>query len=107
MKKHETNVNNNFIALHGTSYLTEVLTQSIVFTKWGQYGLEKDSIVFCNFGQMTKLDQTTFESWSKILIAIPNSELWLWRSAEGVNHNLRRVAMDFGKISQLLDSKQS
>jgi protein O-GlcNAc transferase len=41
------------------------------------YGLPEDAFVFCNFGQIFKIQPKMFESWVNILKAVPNSVLWL------------------------------
>lgn len=102
LKEPLVNVENVQI-LNGASHLGDVLSQNIVFTTRNQYGLEAKSIVFCNFNQLFKLDPSTFESWLKIIRAIPNSVLWLLRYPKEVEDNLRTAAMNLGKNSIFLE----
>lgn len=92
----------NVQILNGASHPGDVLSKNIVFTTRGQYGLEAQSIVFCNFNQLFKLDPSTFESWLKIISAVPNSILWLLRYPKEVENNLRTTAMNLGKCLILL-----
>lgn len=83
--------------LNGASHPGDVLAKNIVFTTRAQYGLKPESIVFCNFNQLFKLDPSTFESWLKIISAVPNSTLWLLRYPKEVEENLRTAAINLGK----------
>ncbi len=64
----------------------EVPTKVILTTRL-QYGLPEDSVVYCNFNQLYKIDPQTFEMWCNIIKRVPNSVLWLLRfpSAGEVN----------------------
>jgi len=44
-----------------------------------QYSLPEDSVVYCNFNQLYKIDPQTLEMWIEILKRVPNSVLWLLR----------------------------
>ncbi len=41
------------------------------------FGLPETGFVFCNFGQIFKIQPKMFESWVRILKAVPSSVLWL------------------------------
>lgn len=98
LKESQLNVENVQI-LNGSSHPGDVIAQNLVFTTRAQYGLRTQSIVFCNFNQLFKLDPSTFESWLKIISAVKNSTLWLLRYPKEVEYNLRTAAMNLGNNS--------
>jgi predicted O-linked N-acetylglucosamine transferase (SPINDLY family) len=57
-----------------------------------EVGLPDDAIVFCSFNGAFKLNKETFDSWCRILSAVPNSVLWLLEYSEAVKNNLRNEA---------------
>ena len=62
-------------------------------TTRAQYNLPENTIVFCNFNQLYKIDPSTFDSWVQILNQVPNSVLWLLRfPAAGEGNILQTVA---------------
>jgi predicted O-linked N-acetylglucosamine transferase (SPINDLY family) len=54
-------------------------------------GLPEDAFVFCCFNNNYKITQEIFEVWMRLLAANPGSVLWLYRSNEDVERNLREV----------------
>ena len=44
-----------------------------------QYGISEDKFVFCNFGQLCKIDPQMFDVWMNLLKRVKNSVLWLLR----------------------------
>jgi protein O-GlcNAc transferase len=42
-----------------------------------ELGLPEDGFVFCSFNQTYKLNPETFDAWTRILLAVPGSVLWL------------------------------
>lgn len=61
-----------------------------------QYGLKEDSFVFCNFGQLYKIDPEIFDVWCNILKRVPNAVLWLLRFPGEGEANLRSEAFKRG-----------
>lgn len=51
-----------------------------------------DTVIFANFNQLYKLDPTTFRTWLRILLRVPNSVLWLLRFPDLGEANLLRTA---------------
>jgi predicted O-linked N-acetylglucosamine transferase (SPINDLY family) len=56
------------------------------------HGLPENAFVFCNFNQSYKLLPQMFESWMRILAAVPDSVLWLWDNNDVFVGNIRREA---------------
>lgn len=44
------------------------------------FGLPEKGVVFCSFNQTYKIDPVIFDAWMDILIRVPGSVLWLFRS---------------------------
>lgn len=61
-----------------------------------KYGISEDKFVFCNFGQLYKIDPVTFASWMSILKRVPNSVLWLLRFPPVAEQNLLAEARKLG-----------
>lgn len=57
-----------------------------------EVGLPDGAIVFCCFNQSYKLNPQTFDVWCRLLIAVPNSVLWLLESTATAKVNLEREA---------------
>lgn len=55
-------------------------------------GLPEDALVLGCFNQSFKVGPETFESWMRILHAVPNSLLWLLRDNAQASANLQREA---------------
>jgi protein O-GlcNAc transferase len=55
-------------------------------------GLPDTGFVFCNFNNGYKLTPSTWDSWMRILKAVPGSVLWLLESRPPFADNLRREA---------------
>jgi predicted O-linked N-acetylglucosamine transferase (SPINDLY family) len=58
--------------------------------------LPDDGVVFCSFNTTYKIVPRIFDSWMRILAAIPGSVLWLLGGTESVCRNLRREASQRG-----------
>lgn len=58
------------------------------------YGLNEESIVFCAFNNLIKIDNEVFDVWMTILQRVPNSQLWLSKpsGSKAAEENLRREA---------------
>jgi predicted O-linked N-acetylglucosamine transferase (SPINDLY family) len=52
-------------------------------------GLPQQGFVFCNFGNSSKIGQTVFEIWLRILAAVAGSLLWLKEGDESIRARLR------------------
>jgi len=61
-----------------------------------QWGLPDDALVMGNFNQSFKLSPQTFDAWTRILKAVPNSILWLLEDNAQAVANLRRGAQERG-----------
>ena len=55
-------------------------------------GLPETGFVFCCFNQSYKITPEVFDLWCRILLAVPNSVLWLLKPHEDAVANLRREA---------------
>jgi predicted O-linked N-acetylglucosamine transferase (SPINDLY family) len=51
-------------------------------------GLPEDAFVYCCFNNNYKILPITFDSWGRILKAVPNSVLWLFKDNEFARDNL-------------------
>jgi protein O-GlcNAc transferase len=60
--------------------------------KRSDFGLPEKSFVFCSFNHSFKIDPTIFDSWMKILKAVPKSVLWLLKSGPVTEGNLKKEA---------------
>jgi predicted O-linked N-acetylglucosamine transferase (SPINDLY family) len=61
-----------------------------------ELGLPPDGFLFCCFNNTYKITPDTFDSWMRILTAVPDSLLWLLGSCEPAERNLRREAEQRG-----------
>jgi len=57
-----------------------------------ELGLPEDGFVFCCFNNNFKILPQTFESWMRILKAVPDSLIWLFEDNESAAKNLRKEA---------------
>lgn len=57
---------------------------------------QQNTVVYCNFNQLTKLDRATFNVWMNILSAVPNSVLWLLKSPAAASERLLKYAKKAG-----------
>ncbi|VVC44615.1 O-GlcNAc transferase, C-terminal,Tetratricopeptide repeat,Tetratricopeptide repeat- [Cinara cedri] len=76
---------------HNTSYMYSLQMFPDGFIKHytrQMYNLPEDSIVYCYFGQLYKIDQTTLNMWTKILKGVKNSVLWLLRFVKDTENNI-------------------
>uniref|UniRef100_A0A8C5AY44 UDP-N-acetylglucosamine--peptide N-acetylglucosaminyltransferase 110 kDa subunit n=1 Tax=Gadus morhua TaxID=8049 RepID=A0A8C5AY44_GADMO len=74
----------------------EEVPRTIVVTTRSQYGLPEDSIVYCNFNQLYKIDPPTLQMWANILKRVPNSVLWLLRFPAVGEPNIQQYALNMG-----------
>jgi predicted O-linked N-acetylglucosamine transferase (SPINDLY family) len=65
------------------------------FTR-AELGLPEDKFVFCCFNNNFKITPETFERWMSILLAVPDSVLWLLQASEHTANNLRQEAQARG-----------
>lgn len=49
------------------------MLRTVVVTTRSQYGLPEDSIVYCNFNQLYKIDPPTLQMWANVCLAVDNS----------------------------------
>nr|XP_043896138.1 UDP-N-acetylglucosamine--peptide N-acetylglucosaminyltransferase 110 kDa subunit isoform X5 [Solea senegalensis] len=74
----------------------EEVPRTVVVTTRSQYGLPEDSIVYCNFNQLYKIDPPTLQMWANILKRVPNSVLWLLRFPAVGEPNIVQYAQNMG-----------
>uniref|UniRef100_A0A8C3ACM9 UDP-N-acetylglucosamine--peptide N-acetylglucosaminyltransferase 110 kDa subunit n=1 Tax=Cyclopterus lumpus TaxID=8103 RepID=A0A8C3ACM9_CYCLU len=74
----------------------EEVPRTIVVTTRSQYGLPEDSIVYCNFNQLYKIDPPTLQMWANILKRVHNSVLWLLRFPAVGEPNIQQYAQNMG-----------
>lgn len=60
------------------------------------FGLPLNSFVFCSFNTDYKIDRRTFDTWTRILQAVPDSVLWLLVRCREAEMNLRQAAAKQG-----------
>lgn len=70
---------------------TKRKTASRTFSR-ADFGLPDDGFVFCSFNGAYKVTPDIFDVWMRLLKHRPGSVLWLLRSAEAVEGNLRKEA---------------
>ena len=57
-----------------------------------KYGISEDKFVFCNFGQLYKIDSKIFGTWMNLLKRVNNSVLWLLRFPPEAAENIIKEA---------------
>ncbi len=67
-----------------------------------EFGLPDDCLVFGCFNQAFKITPAVFDSWMRILMAIPDSVLWLLEDNAQATANLRREGAFRGIASERL-----
>jgi len=72
-----------------------------VFTKQ-ELGLPAEGFVFCCFNNNYKITPNTFDSWMRILLAVPGSVLWLLEDNPTAAQNLRNEAQARGVMAERL-----
>jgi len=65
-------------------------------------GLPPEGFVFCGFNNNFKIEPEIFDVWMSLLRQVPDSVLWLTKTAQGTVANLRREAADRGVDPQRL-----
>jgi len=61
-----------------------------------ELGLPQDAFVFCCFNSSHKIRLRLFQSWARILDAVPNSLLWMRDGYPAMNERFRQQARDHG-----------
>jgi len=59
-------------------------------------GLPERGVVFCAFNQTAKIDAGIFETWLRVLAAVPDAVLWLSGASAGARRNLEQAAARAG-----------
>ncbi|MBV7430827.1 MULTISPECIES: tetratricopeptide repeat protein [unclassified Acidovorax] len=72
-----------------------------IFTR-EEVGLPSTGFVFCCFNNNYKILPSVFDSWMRILQAVPGSVLWLYEDNPAVVGNLRREAQARGVAAERL-----
>ncbi len=80
------------------SYQVNDTKRVIAQTRWTreQLGLPQDAFVFCCFNNSFKITPQTFDSWVRILHAVPGSVLWLLEDNSVATRNLQQAALARG-----------
>lgn len=71
------------------------------FTR-AELGLPDDAFVFCCFNNNYKILPDTLDGWIRILNAVPNSVLWLFKDNDAAAENLAREAQERGLAPERL-----
>uniref|UniRef100_A0A673C7X4 UDP-N-acetylglucosamine--peptide N-acetylglucosaminyltransferase 110 kDa subunit n=1 Tax=Sphaeramia orbicularis TaxID=375764 RepID=A0A673C7X4_9TELE len=85
-----------YLQINNKAATGEEVPRTIVVTTRSQYGLPEDSIVYCNFNQLYKIDPPTLQMWANILKRVPNSVLWLLRFPAVGEPNIQQYAQNMG-----------
>jgi predicted O-linked N-acetylglucosamine transferase (SPINDLY family) len=64
--------------------------------------LPERGLVFCSFNNNCKITQAVFDVWMRLLLAVPDSVLWLLEATRGAAGNLRREAQARGVAAERL-----
>ena len=68
-----------------------------------EVGLPDDAFVFCCFNAWQKIEPSVFDAWMEILVAVPDSVLWLFEGDTGSGReNLRQEAQARGVAGERL-----
>ena len=67
-----------------------------------EVGLPPNAFVFCSFNQTYKITPTFFDAWMRLLLAVPDSVLWLLADNRWAEENLRREASARGVLPDRL-----
>ena len=67
-----------------------------------EVGLPGEGFVFCCFNRNYKIDAQIFAVWMRILTAVPDSVLWLFRSSLPAKNALREAALRHGVAHERL-----
>lgn len=59
----------------------EEVLRTVVVTTRSQYGLPEDSIVYCNFNQLYKIDPPTLQMWANVCLAVHNFNFNIFNSS--------------------------
>lgn len=71
------------------------------------YALPQNAFVYCSFNRLNKIDRTIFASWMEILLAVPQSVLWLIEEDPAAVANLNGAAESHGvESSRVVFSKR-
>jgi predicted O-linked N-acetylglucosamine transferase (SPINDLY family) len=65
-------------------------------------GLPGDAFIYCSFNNSYKVTPEVFDVWCRLLVAKPDSVLWLLADTEATQHNLRAAASSRGVDPQRL-----
>lgn len=60
------------------------------------YGIPVDCFVYCCFNNSAKIDLDTFSAWMRILLAVPNSVLWLLMPPDHAKVNMAKQMTAMG-----------
>jgi len=91
--------------LDGGDHVTGISAMPNSAPTRAHYGISEDKFVFCNFGQLFKIDPLIFDVWMNLLKRVKNSVLWLLRFPAAGEVNILREARKRGvRESQIVFS---
>lgn len=70
------------------------------------FGFSQNTFIFCCFNSSYKINPYTFDSWVRILKAVPNSVLWLYEDNSRAAENLRSESAKRGVEDRVVFAKQ-
>ncbi|MCO5066134.1 MAG: tetratricopeptide repeat protein [Rhizobiaceae bacterium] len=73
-----------------------------ISTPRSEFGLPERGMVFCCFNNSTKIKKDEFDIWMRVLAQVEGSVLWLLRTDDGMEGNLRKSAEASGVASDRL-----
>jgi predicted O-linked N-acetylglucosamine transferase (SPINDLY family) len=65
-------------------------------------GLPEEMFIFCCLNVSAKIDHASFSAWMKILLAVPQSVIWLLDAPATAKNNLAKAAQEWGVDPQRL-----
>lgn len=85
---------NELVSINTTSMnsITKLPNNSVKCYIRQMYNLPEESVVYCNFSQLYKIEPSTLRMWVTILNNVKNSVLWLLRLPDAGEDNIRAYA---------------
>ncbi len=72
-----------------------------------EFGLPDSGIVFCVFNNSYKINQDLLKSWSRILLQVPNSVLWISENNQSFKINILNALINLGiRIERVIFAKR-
>lgn len=80
---------------------TSIIPNNVTLNR-AEHGLPTNGVVLCSFSHSYKINPDTFDAWVQLLLAFPDSVLWLARMHQDVEKNLRSEAYRRGVNTERL-----